>query len=622
MADDAPAKAPTLEEVLSAGPKGLVGGDVSTELQDLGVLMLGLISKWDRWVDRRVETIRFHDVDTVRRSLSVDFTWPDIPTPFTQPDGTSPRCLVPLAVLRKRRIVNFDLRDESGRALPMVTRRSNEAIAAAMLLAAAKAWTDSATLGELPEGLIADFWAIATAPPSEAIVPWTKLGEPRSDGERLWRAAAVGSRPFRALAHDFVEAFVVSTVLSVHPDERRIIKLAYDEPTILPRVTGLRAPRRGRWEPTPTNSPVQMCTLRVRAWLEDNGQRRPLPGVQLEVKGTSWAGKTDLEGHAAHQLPAGEYELIDQPPGGFASTTPPAVRDLDLQADQDVELTYCFDAIPTASSPTLRPLSRLGKLARLAGLQAKTIEISAPALGQGRSYHIELEVPDGLKATRARLIARPAYADPSGAASVTAPADVASADAARADATEHEQGDVHGSTAHRVHLYRAGVEPDCTGVALFWLRPRPSTVVRGGAFVSALSAAMLLALIWRWQRLGVQGVGPAIGLLLAVPGGLSAYVARSQSSRFTSEITIGLRMLALTGALWGLLAGLVMLLSRSVMYDDKGVIEVGHPDWWATPALWALFVANLVVCGILTVALVRSRRANDRPARSNRVRSR
>lgn len=73
-----------------------------------------------------MESVEFIDDTWLRRRVSVDFELP----PFTRNaayrgQGASAIFLAPLALLAKRVLRHFDVRDETGRPLPMLTRDQN-----------------------------------------------------------------------------------------------------------------------------------------------------------------------------------------------------------------------------------------------------------------------------------------------------------------------------------------------------------------------------------------------------------------------------------------------------------------------------------------------------------------
>ena len=107
--------------------------------------ILQLLLSSQTWVHRRVEAMIFHDGTTATRKVSVDFTLPsqapvcEVCTRWPQADDhhgrggpatpspvAAPPRLVPITLLPKRSLINFDLRDETGAALPHLELRQNQ----------------------------------------------------------------------------------------------------------------------------------------------------------------------------------------------------------------------------------------------------------------------------------------------------------------------------------------------------------------------------------------------------------------------------------------------------------------------------------------------------------------
>src|SRR4051794_32620151 len=90
---------------------------------------LGKISAWcltrdTEWINRRVERIELVDDETIRRQVSVDFTLPA----WLADDGAT--VYVPVAVLRRRALTNFDVWQEDARTLPILNTVRNGSISA------------------------------------------------------------------------------------------------------------------------------------------------------------------------------------------------------------------------------------------------------------------------------------------------------------------------------------------------------------------------------------------------------------------------------------------------------------------------------------------------------------
>jgi hypothetical protein len=83
-----------------------------------GFQILALAEYRRNWIHRRIETVEFTDDETVRRTVRVDFTVP--PNAPVIPSNGRAR-LVPVAELQKKRHARFDIHDQDGALLPMLT---------------------------------------------------------------------------------------------------------------------------------------------------------------------------------------------------------------------------------------------------------------------------------------------------------------------------------------------------------------------------------------------------------------------------------------------------------------------------------------------------------------------
>jgi hypothetical protein len=171
------------------------------------------------WVHRRVEQISFPDDESVERRVSVDFT-----LPATYAGASLDRWYVPLGLLDKRiLLVDFDLRDEEGGALPLTASSEAHRIGAAMLVAAA-----SAILADkqrsLSSELAADLQRIPTCKHDEAKEAVRSALTPRRGGDD--RSFLARDPLIAPLARDLSESFLVLSPLST-PDARRVFKFSY-----------------------------------------------------------------------------------------------------------------------------------------------------------------------------------------------------------------------------------------------------------------------------------------------------------------------------------------------------------------------------------------------------------
>lgn len=179
-----------------------------------------MVVAFERWVHRRVESVQFVGQSRVRRHISVDFRLPRAEFNGGEPLAAALH-LVPLTFLQKVPLTSFDLRDESGRALPLLTRHENAWVSWSILAAAAEL-----VLGRRPsEAVIAVLIDITMSNEEEALAAVESLNEVDVDGQTL-----SGSDFFRDLANDFARYFLLLVPVTPDPGARRILKFSYDEP--------------------------------------------------------------------------------------------------------------------------------------------------------------------------------------------------------------------------------------------------------------------------------------------------------------------------------------------------------------------------------------------------------
>jgi hypothetical protein len=165
------------------------------------------------WRHRRVETVTVLDHEQMRRHVSVDFTVPE-----AQREGlriSAEEFVVPLALLEKRPLVHFDLRNEEQHAIPLLTADQHRAIARELLYR------------QLDDELPAEGYEAAGE-----LIELVLADEPRdveADIVALEKAHVVELVDFRATAAVLSRLFVLWAVVR-GLDRRRVYKFAYDEP--------------------------------------------------------------------------------------------------------------------------------------------------------------------------------------------------------------------------------------------------------------------------------------------------------------------------------------------------------------------------------------------------------
>ena len=173
-----------------------------------------MIERPTAWVHRRVEQFEFCSQLVVRRRGSVDFT----PGPI---DGGPVPTHVPIALLEKGLLSAFDLRNEAGDSVPLLTREENAALSTAHMLRIAAEVTDE----PIPADLADLCWDIAQGQPDEANDAIAEIAtslEPAQMREKL-----VASARFRSATETYANNFPL--IIRVDGEKRRVIKFAYNE---------------------------------------------------------------------------------------------------------------------------------------------------------------------------------------------------------------------------------------------------------------------------------------------------------------------------------------------------------------------------------------------------------
>lgn len=187
----------------------------------VGLACLQLLSDEPRWIHRRVETVDLLTQELVRRQISVDFTLPEPLLDDLRIGDDGPWC-APIAILEKRPLRNFDLRehDESRSILGAST---GGPIAAAVVTAAAQ-------LAIAPHTLDPDVASLLTR------IARSDLDEARAAMEQLRRRAEDVPQIATILADatsgyflaTFAESYMLIALLG-DARGRRILKYAYEE---------------------------------------------------------------------------------------------------------------------------------------------------------------------------------------------------------------------------------------------------------------------------------------------------------------------------------------------------------------------------------------------------------
>jgi hypothetical protein len=201
--------------------------------------------------------------------------------------------------------------------------------------------------------------------------------------------------------------------------------------------------------------------------------------------------------------------------------------------------------------------------ARSLGWRPKRIWLLTPAVGQGGTYHLRVNAPDGLKFTAGALI--PLAVDQ------------------RTRETRAEPPIAASRSHQEPHVYVRDLPLASSGVAWFDIRARGATVVRA-AWLTALATALILGLgslsvSTLTDPTNAAGTQAAATLLLIIPTIAAAYVARPSEHHMTTSIVFGVRFLTLVSGAASFGAACVLALSArgtlaQVAWDACAVIAI------------------------------------------------
>lgn len=188
-----------------------------------GVACTNLIADPKAWIRRRVETVEMITYEETRRRVSIDFVLSnDLLSDLTISDGV----VVPISVLTKEARKKFDLRDESGRSIPVLGREQNGDLSHIALMNAALDALPEDTPSEVFEILAADLRQVVFGSPDEATDALGFFFGSAEAGDR-WRAAIVEDETCQKMLDILWENYVLFAVLAPGGPHRRVLKYSY-----------------------------------------------------------------------------------------------------------------------------------------------------------------------------------------------------------------------------------------------------------------------------------------------------------------------------------------------------------------------------------------------------------
>lgn len=269
--------------------------DVAPPEITAGVACAPLLAEPRSWIRRRVETIDMLAHEETHRRVSIDFMLThEQYSALTIEDGV----VVPISVLTKERRRNFSLRDEGGRAVPVLGKQQNGDLAHMALLSAAYDALPENPSDDVLEMLSADLRQVVMLPPEDALKTIFYLQRAAEAGDQ-WRAAIINDPICGTLLWTLSQNYLLLAVLAPDGPARRILKYSYSEDFI------------GRVRPATWSHRLRLWLRAI--WLPD---RRLFV---IECPGAGLAASFHLEITTAEELRFAEAVLFDDESGEAAS---------------------------------------------------------------------------------------------------------------------------------------------------------------------------------------------------------------------------------------------------------------------------------------------------------------
>lgn len=177
-----------------------------------------LLLHMSEWVHRRVETCSFVDDRHARRRVSIDFTVPERVEGVVVANVLD---FVPLTLLAKRTLVDFDIRDVHDEPIPVLTTHENSTVIDTVLVTYA-----TVVLGAAPSDEVRSVLRDIAAGDAAAADSARSALDDAADGERR---RLMENATFRKLVSDLHENFILATAgLPAPPGVRSIVKFSYE----------------------------------------------------------------------------------------------------------------------------------------------------------------------------------------------------------------------------------------------------------------------------------------------------------------------------------------------------------------------------------------------------------
>ena len=202
-------------------------------ITEIGERVEPLIRDGLLWAERRTETVAILDDTALRRKLSVDFSLRR-PTPPLLPaeEGTPERLYcAPAFALPKApaNLMAFDLTDETGRSLHLISRMDNARISGVALCCMARRVLQAAQM-DVPTNLTDELDRIAQAGADEGEQRARRLQASPDQAYAEQTAVLQQDERFTWWLSTFAHSSIVAVLFRATKPRRKIIKLTFEQP--------------------------------------------------------------------------------------------------------------------------------------------------------------------------------------------------------------------------------------------------------------------------------------------------------------------------------------------------------------------------------------------------------
>jgi hypothetical protein len=216
---------------------------------------------------------------------------------------------------------------------------------------------------------------------------------------------------------------------------------------------------------------------------------------------------------------------------------------------------------------------------------------------------LEVEVPEGIRLTRAKLLGYSPETIISGSKDKSVKDEHADTNGGSAT-SEHSDTVWHGDQC--AHLHLSDIPRSFAGVGIISLRLRDELVLRG-ALINAGFTLLMLSVVAIFLKSYEQQTDATVAILLGIPGGVSLYLARPREPGMSAAMHSGVRLLALGNAIAAFLAvSVVVAGGRCVTSAKTG--QQSCTAWDGTqPTTLVIAGAAMIIFVLLVIAFINAR---------------